>query len=130
MGSDSADLETYQQQREPIAERESEIVREYAGVIGANYTTDRKLYRTVTALVPDYALVVQDYEEISVENPELARIHEITITYSNLNMQGFTTLLAAIEQGDRALITEANGYLTAARTNEREYNREIDTFTD
>lgn len=65
---------------------------------------------------------VEELESISLNLKEpIKSIHELLISSAEQNVNGFTEVIAAIDQGDYSKITSANNYLSEARKYERQY---------
>lgn len=79
-------------------------------------------------VIPSSQELIDDAESISPETPEVQEIHEFYISAVNEQHNGFTMLLAAIENYDTAQIAEANEKLNSARKNMRTYDKKLDAL--
>ncbi len=114
----------------PLVEIEEEVMYTYEKVTGDNYTDDIVLYDALTEqIIPTYRKFVEQIEDIDPKTQEVKDLHELYIAAANTQFNAFTQMVAAIEQQDTNLITNANEKLTKARKGIRDFTNKLDELT-
>lgn len=112
-----------------IAQKETDAVNLYESVTGDNYTDDNTLYNALKdQVVPQYRDFTTELESLSanIKTDEVRKIHESYIEACNLQLSAFTTMIAAIENQDYKIISEANDKLAKARSLIRDWKNNLD----
>ncbi|WP_243061113.1 hypothetical protein [Nocardioides sp. SR21] len=123
-------LDDYRDEMTPLGEREEELLERYASVQGANYTTDRAMYRVVSTDLPEWVQLSDDFQQIEVEDDELADIHDVYIEATAARIRGFTLLLSGLENFDRRAIADANDAIGEGNQLVREWGQDMDEFVE
>jgi hypothetical protein len=122
----SKELITYiNDDMQPLAEQEEELMELYNGVTGDNYTDDIELYDVLEELVPMYNDFIEDVEAVDISSKEIRDVHELYIEAINLQSEAFIGIQDAIEYQDRLGIQDANSRLSKARKLFRQYEEKM-----
>lgn len=114
-----------------VADKENQVLSDYASVTGDKYTSDEVLYETlVEKVMPSYAKFIEDLEKIKPSTPEVQKIHEQYITAANTQQNAFIMIVSAIEKQDSAEIASANEKLSSARQLVREWEASLKQLAD
>lgn len=108
-----------------LADTEADLVSRWESVTGANYTSDAVLYETAVALLPDCQSYVARLESISPEKAQLAELHAAYVRAWNLQIEGLTMAVSALENQSYSEMAQANAKLSQARASMREYLTDI-----
>ncbi|MDY0409120.1 hypothetical protein ACFFIS_17535 [Virgibacillus soli] len=113
----------------PLADMEDEVIAEYDSVIGDNHTDDYETYTHIDEVVlPKYRDFIDKLEAIKLETPEVREVHETYISAANKQFNAFGKILSALEEGDFAIIEEANEMLEEARRGMRDYQAQLESL--
>ncbi len=110
-----SDVRAYKAQLSKLAAAEAEILNGWASVSGENYTTDQVMYSKLKVLLPKITKFVSRIEAIRPKNSKIYKAHAGYIEGWNLQFQGFTMTMSALETQDYAKVTSANGFLAKGR---------------
>jgi hypothetical protein len=119
------DLATYKARLSKLAPAEKKILTTYASVTGTNYTDDLTMYNTLIDLMPRVNRFITSIESIQPKNEKIFKTHKIYIDAWNLQYQGFTVVISALENQDYAQMSRANRLLSQGRSKMTEFTREI-----
>ncbi len=111
----SSELKTYKAQLSRLMSAETEIINGWSSVSGVNYTTDEVMYNKLIKLLPKVNVFVGRVEAIQPKNSKIYAAHRMYIDGWNYQYQGFTMVMAALENQDYAQMTQANSYLSKGR---------------
>ncbi|BDH60648.1 hypothetical protein MTP04_07780 [Lysinibacillus sp. PLM2] len=110
----------------PLAEKETEILEEYASVTGENYTDDETTYYHISdVILPLYTDFIEDIEALKFESTEIRDVHELFIQAHNTQYNGIVQVMSAIENQDYDMMIQANEKLEEGRTGLRDYQYEL-----
>lgn len=122
----STALAEYQEQIEPLASEAQRLDEQYAAVQGENYTTDLKMYRVVSRILPKYGQIIEDIEMVEVDNEDVMAAHRTLIDALEAQQRGMTLILGALETHDYEQVAAANDALSESRRLGRDYLRLIE----
>jgi hypothetical protein len=123
-----SDVKAYKAQLSKLAAAEAEILNGWASVSGENYTTDQVMYAKLKVLLPKITKFVARIEAIRPKNSKIYKAHTGYIEGWNLQFQGFTMTLSALETQDYAKVTSANGFLAKGRAKIAAFARTLNTL--
>ncbi|MUV36435.1 hypothetical protein JNUCC1_00237 [Lentibacillus sp. JNUCC-1] len=116
---------------QPLAPQEEEVVAEYESVTGPNFTDDQTLYDALTeSIVPKYEDLVKKAEAIEIDDEEIAEVHDIYLTAANNQLEGFHSIVEALEKQDPSMIEGANQVLTEGFQGMQEYQTALQDLAD
>lgn len=110
-----SNLRSYKAQLAKLAGAEAEIINGWSSVSGENYTTDAVMYAKLKVLLPKISKFIRSIEAIKPKDSKIYKAHAVYVSGWNLQFQGFTMTLAALETQDYSKVTAANGYLAQGR---------------
>jgi biopolymer transport protein ExbB/TolQ len=120
------ELDKYKDDMKSLAQLETNAVNAYDNVIGENYKDDYTTFAVIEGeVIPKYRKFIDELEKIKPEHEKVRNLHEIYIEAANNQLNAFVTILAAIEQQDYELVTEANKGLESARKLIRDWEYEL-----
>ena len=120
-GNTSKEVLAYAKAMQALAPQEASLLARYGAVTGANYTTDKRMYTALVKLIPDLQKFIGKVEAVKTYNAKIAAVHEIYISAWNLQIEGMTMAMSALEQGSYATMAKANAKLSAGRAKMRQY---------
>jgi hypothetical protein len=94
---------------------EDEIVSGWGSVSGKNYTTDFVMYQKLLTLIPDTSILIDDINSLETPTNAIYTANQYWIDVWSENMDGFNNMVAALENGDRTLVSQANQAFGRAR---------------
>ena len=121
----SSELKTYKAQLSRLMSAETEIINGWSSVSGVNYTTDEVMYNKLVKLLPKVNAFVGRVEAIQPNNSKIYAAHRLYIDGWNYQYQGFTMVMAALENQDYAQMTQANSYLSKGRAKITAFTRAV-----
>jgi hypothetical protein len=124
----SSELRAYKTQLSKLVKAETEIINGWSSVSGANYTTDDVMYSKLQMLLPKVNAFVARVEAIQPNNSKIYAAHRLYIDGWNYQYQGFTMVMAALENQDYAQMTQANSYLSKGRAKITAFSRTLKTL--
>ena len=72
-------------------------------------------------VIPESQKLIDEAEDIEIETKEVKAVHELYINSLNKQHQAFTLMLAALEDQDYVVVTQANEKLDESRKLMRDY---------
>jgi hypothetical protein len=115
----------------PIAELEQVSLDRYASVTGRNYKSDEEVYVTLDKwVIPLYTRFLDGLRKVRPETQEVRELHRFYIMGSESLLDGFKTLMIAIELKDPSLIKSVNEKLDAGRLDNERWRRELAGLAD
>lgn len=95
-----------------IAELEDLGLRRYADLTGDNYVSDQALRQALeTEIIPAYAHFAELTGRIKPRTAPVQELHSLFREAAALRLQGFRTILLAIDTQDPVMVRQANGML-------------------
>ncbi|MED1954887.1 hypothetical protein [Brevibacillus centrosporus] len=114
-----------------VADKENQVLNDYASVTGDKYTSDEVVYNTLNdKIMPTYAKFINDLEKIKPSTPEVQKIHEQYVTAANTQQNAFIMIVSAIEKQDSAELASANEKLASTRQLLREWEASLKQLAD
>jgi predicted ester cyclase len=99
-----------------IAELEAMTLERYAELTGDNYISDHVLQSSLqTEIIPAYTHFTDLVGKIKPETTPVQELHAVYRSAARLRLQGFRTILMAIETQDPDLVQQANRMLDQGR---------------
>lgn len=115
----------------PISNLEEEAVDYLSSVTGSNYVDDETFYYTMSEeVLPRYDQFVHRLEGIELESEELNEIHALFVEGARLQRESMLLSLQGVEQGDEAVVDEANRLLAEGKAKIDEYIAAMETLTE
>jgi hypothetical protein len=109
-----------------ISELEQKALERYAAVTGPNYKSDQEVYVALTdSVIPLYSRFLQGLRKIRPETQEVRDLHRTYILGAESLLDGFKTLLIAVEFKDPSLIKLVNEKLEKGRRDNERWGNEL-----
>jgi hypothetical protein len=114
-----------------IAELEQKSLERYAAVTGPNYKSDEEVYEALKDwVIPLYSRFLRGLRKIRPETREVRELNRIYIHGAESLLDGFKTLMIAIEIKDPSLINAVNEKLEKGRLENQRWRRELTALSD
>lgn len=111
----------------PMSQSETEIMNNYGSVTGDKYKDDETTYKAISEkVVPQYRDFIAKLEAVKPNTKEVQDLHETYISASNKQFNAMVQFMAALEQQDTNLITQANDKLTEGRKEIRDFQSKLE----
>jgi hypothetical protein len=108
------DLADYSAQMSDLAAEEADLIDRYGAVTGENYTDDATMYDALSSLLPDVQIFIGKIEALQPP-AQAAAAHATWIEAWNLQSEGMTLAMAALDKQDYEVMTRANEKLADGR---------------